>query len=366
MNDERNARIRSVAIMVEYNWIYLHHLYLLVSERLGSRGVATLAAGIKRYGHYRGESIRASARACTQPRSARALLASWDTAEFALASDNECLQVTGDDQHAVLTLRLVPGSEYLKHGANRQALEIYWTQFLAGVGSGYDESMRLQHDTIADGGGDAWRITIDMPVDRHTTNEIGIEDDFLDAIRAVEQARRTAAAFSAFCLYTGRELIDKFGATGEQVTREALYKFGYERAEGMRNAAEKAGKPLDFQSWFEIMQQRDPNSAAWVFRGDTHISPGVFQVTCTYCPMARAWSEQGPKGLDFGYLYDMEVHRGLVEGFNPKGVVAWDKVKTRGDSVCNFRFSIPELVTDADPGWARALSAEPKGVASSE
>ena len=49
----------------------------------------------------------------------------------------------------------------------------------------------------------------------------------------------------------------------------------------------------------------------------------------------------------------MEVHRGLVEGFHPGGVVAWDKVKTRGDKVCNFRFSIPELVTKDDPEWAQ-------------
>jgi hypothetical protein len=35
--------------------------------------------------------------------------------------------------------------------------------------------------------------------------------------------------------------------------------------------------------------------------------------------MVEMWAQEGPKGLDFGYLYDMEVHRGLVEGFHPAG-----------------------------------------------
>ena len=71
--------------------------------------------------------------------------------------------------------------------------------------------------------------------------------------------------------------------------------------------------------------------------------------------MAEVWAEEGAEGLALGYIYDMEVHRGLVEAFNPQGVVAWEKVKTRGDRVCNFRFSIPELVTEDDPPCARGL-----------
>ena len=168
-------------------------------------------------------------------------------------------------------------------------------------------------------------------------------------------SRRTAGVFSGLCMHTAQALIERFDATGEEVAREALYNFGAERAQGMREQAEREGRPLDFNSWFDIISQRDPNSAAWVFRGNTHISPGVFQVTCTYCPMADMWAEEGSQGLALGYIYDMEVHRGLVEAFNPQGVVAWDKVKTRGDRVCNFRFSIPALVTEDDPPWARGL-----------
>ena len=39
-----------------------------------------------------------------------------------------------------------------------------------------------------------------------------------------------------------------------------------------------------FQTWFETTQQRDPGAATFVFRGEIRVSPGVFQVACTYCP----------------------------------------------------------------------------------
>lgn len=110
--------------------------------------------------------------------------------------------------------------------------------------------------------------------------------------------------------YTGKALLDRYDATDEKVLREALYAFGLERAQGMRDAALAKGKPLNFETWFEIMQKRDPNALAFVFRGEYVVSPGVFQVRCTYCPCAYTWAEEGHKGLSFGQIYDFEVHRG--------------------------------------------------------
>ena len=126
-----------------------------------------------------------------------------------------------------------------------------------------------------------------------------------------------------------------------------------ERGRGMREQAIAEGLPIDLKSWTDIMQRRDPKTATFVFRPDTHVTPGVFHVVCTHCPIAEVWAEEGPKGLSFGYLYDVAVHRGLVEAFNPNATVAWEKVKTRGDKVCSFRFLIPELVTKSDPEWAQ-------------
>ena len=355
MEQQRQDRIESVRIMVEYNWMYLHHLYQAASTRLGEAGLKAVAAGIRRHGHYRGESIRSSAQGCSQPRDAFALMRAWDTAELGLASQDERLDLRGNGAEATLHVAHVPGSDYFLDKDTEPVLELYWREMLAGLAPGYDENLSITYEPLAGRGTAPWVITLSFSGRGGQVSDIELEDTFLHPVASVLMSRRTAGVFSGLCMHTTKALIERFGGTGEAVARRALYQFGAERATGMREQAKREGKALDFNSWFDIISKRDPNSAAWVFRGDTHISAGVFQVTCTYCPMADMWAEEGSEGLALGYIYDMEVHRGLVEAFNPNGVVAWDKVKTRGDRVCNFRFSIPDLVTDEDPPWARGL-----------
>ena len=355
MEQQRQNRIESVRIMVEYNWMYLRHLYNAASTRLGEAGLRSVAAGIRRHGHYRGESIRSSAQGCSQPRDAFALMRAWDTAELSLASPDDVLDVKGTASEATLHLTCIPGSEYFEDKDGEAVLALYWTELLAGLALGYDEALSISYEPLAKRGSAPWAITLSFSGDSNHTQSSKPRDTFDNPVASILMSRRTAGVFSGLCMHTTQALMERFGGTGEAVARQALYNFGAERAIGMREQAEKEGKPLDFNSWFDIISKRDPNSAAWVFRGNTHISPGVFQVTCTYCPMAEMWAEEGSQGLSLGYIYDMEVHRGLVEAFNPQGVVAWEKVKTRGDKVCNFRFSIPELVTEDDPPWARGL-----------
>jgi hypothetical protein len=356
MNTERASRIESVRIMVTYNWMFLRHLYLSVQDRLGDAGLATLETGIRRHGYYRGESLRSSPRGCSSPRGAFAVLRAWDTAELAMASAGEQLDVTGDAAEAIVELQRVPGSEYFASNDGGEVLALYWREMLAGLVAGYDAALSISYNPVEACGAGEWTMRFAFAGAQSDADVQPPADAFTDAVQAIEMSRRTAGVFSGLCMHTTQALVERFGGTGEEVARQALYAFGAERAVGMREEAQRRGMPLDFKSWYDIMAKRDPDSAAWVFRDNTHVSPGVFQVTCTYCPMADVWAEEGTAGLSLGYIYDMEVHRGLVEAFNPEGIVAWEQVKTRGDRVCNFRFSIPSLVTEDDPPWARGLT----------
>ena len=80
----------------------------------------------------------------------------------------------------------------------------------------------------------------------------------------------------------------------------------------------------------------------------------MWHTDCTYCPLAEVWAEEGPEGLRLGYMFDAPNHRGLFQSYHPGVVVKWDEVKSRGDRVCKFHFSIPELVTPDDPAPGRA------------
>jgi hypothetical protein len=270
-----------------------------------------------------------------------------------LAQPDGRLEVEGDASCAILRLARVPGSAYLTTPEGRALLATYWRETLAGLAAGYDEALSILYPDIPTDPGSPWSISFTYAGDTLDRSSALPGDPLANAVESIHLSRRTMGVMGALGMYVARALGERFGGSAEAAVREALYNFGLERAQAMRDQALAEGKPLDFLTWTDIIQRRDPNATSFVYGPDSVVTPGVFQVACTYCPCAEVWAEEGPQGLDFGYLYDMEVHRALVEGFHPGGVVGWEKVKTRGDKVCNFRFFIPELVTDDDPAWAR-------------
>ena len=66
----------------------------------------------------------------------------------------------------------------------------------------------------------------------------------------------------------------------------------------------------------------------------------------------RTLAEFGKQGLDLGLLYDIELHTTMYQTYHPGTIVRWDALKTRGDHLCKFRISIPELASPNDPEYA--------------
>ena len=99
-----------------------------------------------------------------------------------------------------------------------------------------------------------------------------------------------------------------------------------------------------------------PLVSTWVFEGDEYLSDGVWHQDCRYCPYADVWAEFGNEGLALGLLYDVELHTTMYQTYHPGTVVRWEALKTRGDHLCKFRISIPELMSPNDPGYARPVS----------
>ena len=282
------------------------------------------------------------------------LLRGWDVSDLMLTQDDARLKVEGGPRSATVRLDRVPGADYFaKHGGDKGLLTTYWSETLKGIAEGYDDDMSVSHAALPKDPAKPWSVTFEYPGKSSGHSDAPPEDAFGDKERTIRLSRRTYGVFGALGMYISRALIDRFDAVAEEVMREALYKFAFERARGMREQAIAEGLPINFKTWTDIMQRRDPEAATFVFRGQSHISPGVVNVVCTHCPLANVWAEEGHKGMSFGYMYDVAVHKGLVEGFHPGGTVAWETVKTRGDKVCNFHFLIPELVTKKDPEWAQ-------------
>ena len=341
-----DALVRSVAIMSEYHWMLLRHLYNGTRARLGEPGITALGRGLWRYGYYRGQSIRDDPRTIASGRDAFSLIEHWDGGELALASARGEVEISGTPSEVQVTLPFAPGADYFAKEGSTQALNLHWDNVLSGMAAGYDDAAVVTHRPAPDDNPFApWSVTWAMPSPRGGRVLPTFKETLARPARYIRIARRTTGLIAALQMYTARELIEGFDASGEEVAREASYKFGAERGKALRDRHLAEGTPLNLQTMGQTLAERDPLQAIFAIRGDSYVSPGLSHFDCTYCPLAEVWAEEGAEGLALGYLFDMELHRGLVETYYPGAVIKWDALKTRGDSICRFRFQIPELVT---------------------
>ncbi len=349
----RDQRIASLKIIDEYYWMLLRHLTIHTRARLGEPGMKALGEGFRLAGRYRGQSMAEDPATLASGNDALSLLRAWDVADLAFAHPDSVVEVEGGPAAATVMLPSVPGSDYFAKRGGAEILASYWSNTLQGIAEGFDEEMSVSHTEIPTDGSGPMAITFSYAGDTTGASGEMPRDRLADVASSILFSRRTFGVFGALGMFVARAMETRFDATAEKLMRESLYDFGYERGEGMKDEAVASEMPLNFETWTEIISRRDPNATSFVFKGSNHLSPGVMHTTCTYCPCAEVWAEEGHQGLAFGYIYDMEVHRGLVEAFDPNGVVGWAKVKTRGDKVCDFRFILPSLVTDSDPEWAQ-------------
>jgi hypothetical protein len=348
--------------MSEYHWMLMRHLHAAVSSRFGKDGLDALARGLRRYGYYRGETIRESPAAIAAGRNPLSLICNWDAAELAVASSHGDVTVTASPGSVTVSLPAAPGADYFAaHGA-LDPLELHWRHVLAGMADGFGEDVTVSCAPVAER---PWTITWTHP---GVTGQPDWqpEDALGSATRYIELGRRTTGLIAALQMYPAMELLDVFDASGEEAVREAVFAYGAERGAAVRERYLSEGTPVNLQTLSDAIAERDPLGALFSIRGESYSSPGISHYDCTYCPLADVWAEEGADGLRMGYLFDMELHRGLIETYHPGAIVRWDALKTRGDAVCRFRFSIPELVTPEEapllePTRRRPRSTSPSG-----
>lgn len=327
---------------------------------LGPRGEAVLRRGLRRYGAWRGRRMRALHEARGLRPGPEALVAHWDAADLRL------LPTLGRG-----TLRPLPGGAevvvestpewdcWRPHGLARLA-RLYYEEVYAGVGEGYGAGIRAELDE-----GPAldrpWRVawrqdaTAGGPAgagDGDAPSALGrsLFEEPLDEVVAV--VRRTTQNYAALYAHVAREAVDAFDMMGEELLRRAVRAIGEERGRRMREAHLQAGMRLSLKT---MMEHYDvPIDAAWEWRDEGLLTDGTWHRDCTYCPYFEVWQELG--AVDLGYLYDYEFHMAQFRTYHPGIQVQFAGIKTRGDAMCRFRFSIPELQAEGEPRFEGRLA----------
>ena len=332
----------------EYHWLMLRVFYTASVERFGTAGEDAVRAGVREAGRYRGLRMRDLPATLVEGRSPAGLIRHWDAGEWELAAIDETLASEGSRSDLSLSLTQAPGTAELRSHDCAGAAALYWPALMAGIVHGYDEALAM---SMSDPLEQPWSLRLSQagPAGQDADLRLGrIEQD---PVRLLEMSRRTSGLIAAVQMYVSRELVRRFDAAGEEAVRQAAYQFGAERGSAIRRSHEQAGIPITLESFASKagLQERDPSEAVFVFSDQQYVSAGAYYLDCTYCPLQEVWSYEGAEGLRLGYLFDASNHRGLFQSYHPETIVRWDTVKSRGDTVCRFRFTVPSLLRPGEP-----------------
>ncbi len=131
------------------------------------------------------------------------------------------------------------------------------------------------------------------------------------------------------------EVINVMGKEeGEEIVRRAIWKFGTNRGEGIKEVVQKKGLELNLKNMAENYDM--PLSNAW--DADSEVSPDNFKEIVHYCPFAEVWKELGAEEL--GYIY-CEQDIALMKAFNENIDFSRNESLMDGDDAkCRFNIKL--------------------------
>ena len=341
--------IDSLRLFQDYHWLMLEAFWKPAGELLGESGHHCVEQGFSATGYYNGQAMRDSAIALAEGRSPLGVFRHWQSAEWHLSEVDGHLQVDMVPGGVQVHVRELPGIEYAQNRGIVDGLQRYWTALFNGVVRGYDRDFVGEFEFSPETGSATFTVTC-----RSSETNEEMPSEFLvpieDEAALLARTRRTTGLLASLQLYPSREL-GGLGASGEEVIRRAGHIFGSVRGARIRATHLAAGTPINLESFMGGggLQERDPSEAVFVFAEGQYLSQGAWYADCTYCPLAEVWSSDAKDGFRFGAMFDEANHVALYRSYHPGVVVRWDAIKSRGDSLCKFRFTIPELMTSDDP-----------------
>ena len=348
------ASMQDVALK---QFLFLRNLADALIERFGADATRILDAAFAHYGKWRGDNIRMAQGSIVAGHDALSFLANWDSCDLILASLAGEVTVDGTAKAATVQLPHLPGADYfrLRNGSS-EILHRYWSNTLQGMPTGYDRNLRLSCNAALPSA--PWTIEASFAGPESGTTRAAdvldrIRGAFTNPERALAMVRATSRNAGALYMFVAREIIRVYDATGEQVVRDGVRRIGRERGTVLKERHQREGKPLTLKSL--MLDWDGPLVSTWVFEDNEYLSDGVWHHDCRYCPYADVWGEFGHEGLALGLLYDVELHTTMYQTYHPGTIVRWDALKTRGDHLCKFRVSIPELMSPNDPQYTRPV-----------
>ncbi len=318
--------------------LFYRNLREHAEEEFGTSALPALRAGLQDYGRWRAEVNQIQPSVVVSGQDPTSWVANWECADFAMFAEDSSYRA--DDLEAspgqvAVSMANPPEWEYFERLGQGAWLEDFWSWVMDGVTAGYERLV------VSPGRDDEGRWRLALAGDGLDVAGAGLAEPsavLRNPERAVSLIRQSSVHNGALYFFIARALIAAFDASGEACVRRGVRAIGRERGLALRERHLALGLPLNMQT---LMTDWDgPLVSVWQWRDEGSLNPLSWAQDCVWCPYAAAWSQFGNEGQRLGYLYDLELHTTMYNAYLPGVSVRWEKLKTRGDAVCGFRFTV--------------------------
>jgi hypothetical protein len=158
------------------------------------------------------------------------------------------------------------------------------------------------------------------------------QDTKITAAECADEVKLMARRLGLLHYYFSQAIVDRLGAEeGKALIKEAIWAYGRHCGQAVRQGVEAMGLPLTEENYGRV---RDLPKYGW--ESDTvTLDSGEERPVVTFCPVAAALKELGPRGMELGHLY-CYVDQAKYEAYNPDMEFIHTKNVLDGDAYCEF------------------------------
>ncbi|MBM3540615.1 MAG: hypothetical protein FJX51_01080 [Alphaproteobacteria bacterium] len=344
---DRSGVTSSCADLLRFQAMFHRHFAGGPVAAFGPKGEDAVMKGLHRYGLYRANLIKAKLKKKKAKLTARTLIEQWDMADYHMLTETGSGRIEGSERTAVVTFHDSHDWERWREYDDGAALaRLYYAGVLPGIAKGL--GAKVSFDVRALDLKRPWSVTWNVAGAREG-ERTPIHSKLFDRTKeGIEVARRTSMNNGALYYFCGDEETKVFDMQGEAALREQVRALAIERATRQKKAHTAQGWELNVKT---LMDHWDGQLISiWKFKKGL-LNEGTWHQDCTECPYASAWEGLGKRAMDLGYLYDYELHPTYYRHYHPDMIVQFEAIKTRGDSMCKFRVSLPGKQKNSDPAF---------------
>ncbi|MGE0004038.1 MAG: L-2-amino-thiazoline-4-carboxylic acid hydrolase [Parvibaculaceae bacterium] len=324
------------------------HLAKATIERFGRDGEMTVRYGLRAYGVWRGTEMREAHHALGLDINMKNLIGCWDNASVYIAKDQ--LASGGDfkDYDTRFDVSYCPAAEAWKEADFHQWGHVYCDEFHQACASAYhpDGNVVIPQNMMK--GDDHCHFRWVMPpsaekLQLDEPSELGrkLASDYVAAsdLEAAWLSLKRSNRLMGGRFYTAASvLLDRHGAEGLEVLRQALRNWGMERGRRLRGDFDAAGIAPTIENF--VRRHDLPISLTWETRM-VEEAPARCVIEIGETPHEEAWADIG--GLEVGRYWYEDAYPAMVEAFDPRARARWIALRPDGETVSRLELDFSHV-----------------------